>query len=66
MYENPEINLEIKESKASYSVEGETCPYISMLLENGICLSSICPGACHKFKNIILPRVSDIPTEISG
>ncbi len=40
--DNTEINLEIKESKSSYSVEIEP------------------------EKNIISPRVSDIPTEISG
>lgn len=40
--DNTEINLDNKESKSSYSVEGEP------------------------EKNIISPRVSDIPTEISG
>ena len=58
--ENPEINSEIKKSGSSYSVECETCNLYTKL---GYMSSSY---YCIKNKNIIIPRVSDTPTEISG
>lgn len=58
--ENPEINSEIKKSGSLYSVECETCNLYTKLG----CMSS--SYYCIKNKNIIIPRVSDTPTEISG
>ena len=58
--ENPEISSEIKKSEPSYSVECETC---NLYTELGCIPSSY---SCIKNKNIIIPRVSDTPTEISG
>lgn len=75
MYENPEINLEGNMSKSLYSVENEPLKDFNAFMkkkdkgfDNLTPVSFDIPVKVLKesLENIISPRVSDTPTEISG
>lgn len=55
-------------NKCKYQIKLKDFPYYCCSAQKS-CPTVICPlnyKDCEVYKNIILPRVSDIPTEISG
>jgi|GEM_PF-2894455 len=55
-------------NKCKYQIKLKDFPYYCCNAQK-YCPAIICPlnyKDCEVYKNIILPRVSDIPTEISG
>lgn len=56
------------ETKCKYQIKLKDFPYYCCSAQK-YCPAVICPSYykdCEVYKNIILPRVSDIPTETSG